>query len=349
MKNFPLVNLPFRKFNLGDRVQSILPDTNGNYLLEGTVFGYQYQHQLWSDLFNSGNELQLDGTGWIYAVLTTYEESDSQFAVQNCPLLTHFREDELELIQGLEHTELLLDKTAIRTLFSCFPDIAEPLLRTSVFVIGKSENSEILIDCGNNESIARKIWEMQSSLRTVLRASNLSSRVSLKLKGQTYGFLHTSIDLTTISPIKIPVIMPENLEIIKRAQKHQPLLQAIGASSVAVTLHDSNEANGFIYLDLCVDIAERLNKPREELIGYPASIVDPQISEPRIYHIKRALAHGQCETYSYTYEDPKNDCLWKFNVSVSPIFGTEEIITIVEDAETWQKGYWVNKLARKSH
>ncbi|WP_016950009.1 hypothetical protein [Anabaena sp. PCC 7108] len=346
MKNFPLVNLPFRKFNVGDRVQSLIKDTNSDYLLEGTIFGYQYQHQLWSDLLNSGNDLFLDGTGWIYAVLITYEEPDDE-TVQNYPLLTHFHEKELELIQGLGHTELLLDKTEIRTLFGCFPVITEALLHSSVFLVGKSEDSEILIDCGNNENIAKQLWEKQSTIKNILRAINLSTKVNLKLDGQIQAFLNTSLDLSSISPLKIPVIMPENLEIIKRAQKHQSLLQAISASSVAVTLHGSNETNGFIYLDLCVDIPERLNKPREELIGYPSSIVDPQISEPRIHHIKRALAHGQCETYSYTYEDHKNDCLWKFNVSVTPVFGTEEVITIVQDAEAWQKGFWLNKLNRK--
>lgn len=341
MKNFPLVNLPSRKFNLGDRVQSLIPDTNGSYLLEGTVFGYQYQHKLWSVQLNSGHELHLNGTGWVYAVLTTYEEPDSK-TTQNYPILVHFHEEELELIKGLEHTELPLDQASIHTLFGNFPVITQALLNSSVFIVGKDQDSEILIDCGSNQNIAQRLWEKQSVLRSILRATNLSTKVNLKLNGRIQAFLHTSFDLT-ISPFKIPVFMPENQEIIKRAQRHKPLLEAIGRAGVCATLHDTNEDNGFMYLDVFTEIPARLNKPRETLIGSPISITDPRIAEPRIHHIKKALRNGQCETYTYTYDD---DYHWEFKVSVTPVYGTEEVITIVTDVHDWQRHHWLNKIIK---
>ncbi|MGB3205214.1 MAG: hypothetical protein WBB28_09515, partial [Crinalium sp.] len=88
-------------------------------------------------------------------------------------------------------------------------------------------------------------------------------------------------------------------------------------------------------------LPERLNQSRELLLGQPASFVDPRISEPRIHYIKRALANGQVEHYSYTYSDSH---FWRFNVTVAPIPGTEEVMTVVEDAEDWQLGHWINRI-----
>jgi hypothetical protein len=138
--------------------------------------------------------------------------------------------------------------------------------------------------------------------------------------------------------IQFPQILP-NSQLQQRAQRYRSLLEAISTNTVAVTLHDVNE--GFVYLDVFAPIAERLNQPKELLIGQPASFVDQNIAEPRIHYIKRALAHGQVERYSYTYSDSH---LWKFNVTVAPIYGSEEVVTIVEDGESWQLGYWNSRV-----
>lgn len=130
-------------------------------------------------------------------------------------------------------------------------------------------------------------------------------------------------------------------DLTARAQRHRPLLEAIPA--VTVTLHDASDRfNGHPYLDVYAAIPERLNKPREQLIGKPVTTVSPVIGEPRLHYIRRALANGQCERYSYEYQD---DHLWKFDVTVAPLYGTEEIITIVTDAEPWQAGYWLNRVS----
>lgn len=134
--------------------------------------------------------------------------------------------------------------------------------------------------------------------------------------------------------------MPENSNpIIQRATRHKSLIRAIGTSAVAVSLHDAND--GFQFLELYASDQRRLNKPREIVIGQPASIIDSRISEPRIHHIKKALSNGQQETFTYTYED---DYIWKFQCAVAPIFGTEEVIVITSDLEDWQRHHWLNKV-----
>ena len=138
------------------------------------------------------------------------------------------------------------------------------------------------------------------------------------------------------------ISFPSQVAVMQRAQKHRGMLEAISGSSksiVAVTLHDANE--GFRYLDIYAQLPERLNKPRHLVIGQPANFVDPRIAEPRIHYIKKAISSGQYQRYTYTYSDSH---FWRFNVTVAPICGSEEILTIVEDAEDWQAGYWVNRI-----
>lgn len=126
--------------------------------------------------------------------------------------------------------------------------------------------------------------------------------------------------------------------LVTRANRHKALLNAIAKSgAVVVTLHDTNEAEGFCYLDQIAPIPERLNTPTGALIGKPVTFLPPAISKPRHHHIKKAIANGQAEFYSYSYEDEHS---WRFNVAVAPLYGTEEVITVVTDAEPWQVGYW---------
>lgn len=166
--------------------------------------------------------------------------------------------------------------------------------------------------------------------------------VWMAMNGNPYaGYIHED-DLeparnpNTCKLIQFP---RQSLQLQQRTQRYRNLIEAAGSSAVCVTLHDINE--GFIYLDVYAPLPERLNQSRELLLGQPASFVDPRIAEPRIHHIKRALANGQVERYSYTYSDSH---FWRFNVTVAPIYGSEEVITIVEDAEAWQAGYWINRI-----
>ncbi|MGB3208698.1 MAG: hypothetical protein WBB28_27225 [Crinalium sp.] len=77
--------------------------------------------------------------------------------------------------------------------------------------------------------------------------------------------------------IQFPQILP-NPQVQQRTQRYRSLLEAISTNTVAVTLHDANTNSGFAYLDVYAPIPERLNQPKELLIGQPASFVDPHIS-----------------------------------------------------------------------
>jgi hypothetical protein len=130
----------------------------------------------------------------------------------------------------------------------------------------------------------------------------------------------------------------ESLE--PRALAYRHLLRGIGSSAVLVTLHDDDESSGFIHLDVFAPDCRRLNKSKQELLGFPIDITDPKISEPKAFHIKKALANGQCEKYIYTYQD---DFRWRFNVNIIPTVN-EAVIAIVTDAEAWQAKHWLNKV-----
>ena len=135
-------------------------------------------------------------------------------------------------------------------------------------------------------------------------------------------------------------IMDNLGSIENRARIYSHLIRGI-PGNVCVTLHDTNEETGFMYLDLFADIPQRLNKQREELIGKSVLTVDPAIGEPRFYHIRKCIASGQTERYNY-HHDWQNR-RWFFSVTVIPIIGTEEIITIVEDNEPTQLDWWLER------
>ena len=135
--------------------------------------------------------------------------------------------------------------------------------------------------------------------------------------------------------------MMTNLQSIEnRARIYYHLLRTI-PGSVCVTLHDTNEETGFMYLDLFADIPQRLNKQREELIGKSVLTVAPEIGEPRFHHIRKCIASGQTEHYNY-HHDWENR-RWLFSVDVIPLPGTEEIITIVKDNEPTQLDWWLER------
>jgi hypothetical protein len=134
----------------------------------------------------------------------------------------------------------------------------------------------------------------------------------------------------------------KNQELISRADRHLKQFRESFPDAVAITVHDTDESKGYPYLDVYAPIPERLNQRRDIILGRPVSFLPRAISAPRHHYIKRALANGQSEEYSYEYED---DYLWKFDVTVVPIYGTEEVVTVVRDAEPWQLGHWLNKLS----
>ena len=141
---------------------------------------------------------------------------------------------------------------------------------------------------------------------------------------------------------KLEASMTDLERIEQRARRYKQLLRAIPA--VVVTLHDVNESGGFFYLDLFAERTSRLNKQREELLGQSVLCVDPSIGEPRFHYIKKALASGQCERYDYHHD--WEGLQWHFNVAVAPLYGSEEVITIVTDARDWQLGWWQNRLGQ---
>lgn len=323
MKNFPLSQLPPRKFTLGDRVQNAITESRENYIFDGTVIGYHYEHPVW---VAEGYR-----PGWVYTVLKTYD-SESFIA----PFITYLHEDEIELIEGLEHTWMVFDEPTKARLFGSLQPICSLLQRCIMRIEGAAGQLSTHIDCGDNELLVVNIWRQQSVLRAALRAWYLPDNVLIFHNKQVTRLLQSSFE---IPPIINPTTMSENNPIIQRASRHQSLIKAIGASAVAASLHDAND--GFQFLDLYASDPRRLNKPREVVIGQPANIIDPRISEPRIHHIREALANGQQETFTYTYED---EYLWKFQCAVTPIYGTEEVIVITSDLEDWQRHHWLNKL-----
>ncbi|MBD2006338.1 MULTISPECIES: hypothetical protein [Cyanophyceae] len=195
----------------------------------------------------------------------------------------------------------------------------------------------LVVDCPS-KVVTEKLWDERSLLVSAAHLLGLAERIILKMKGCRYGsasFAGNSLDFSEkVEPhTMLSLILP-------RAQRHAALLEAVGAGAVTTTLHDSSQDSDFTYLDVYAPLPERLNKPKKEMIGQPLSLIDPRISEPRRHYIKRALANGQCEKYSYSYEDSH---LWHFEVTLAPLYGTEELIAIIRDTASWQLGHWVNR------
>jgi len=61
-----------------------------------------------------------------------------------------------------------------------------------------------------------------------------------------------------------------------------------------------------------------------------------------MYYLKRAVETGSHQRYEYTHD--WEDLRWQFEVSIAPLWGSEELIAIVRDTESWQLGYWLNRL-----
>lgn len=332
LTGFPLANLPPRRFGLGDRVMQRIPDgvTEDVYTCKGTVLGYELQHPL--QLRDGFSDIT-----WVYSVIWNQEDTKTALLPQ---YPSYVCEDELEPIQGDKQAEVRLSDEALSLLFADLPDALSECCQVSIK--GSVEaGMSVEINC-RNAQIADNLWARRDALSASLKAFLLPGRVILRVQGQGIHSVFSDPLISIVrSSISIPVIMSELIKAQERATRHRSLLQAIGSQSVTTTLHDANEEGDFFYLDIFCSIPQRLNKPKERTIGKPLSFIDPAISEPRRHYIKRCVANGQCEKYTYTYED---EFFWKFDVSVAPIYGTEEVITIVTDAESWQLGHWLNKV-----
>lgn len=191
----------------------------------------------------------------------------------------------------------------------------------------------LMINCMELD-IALKIWDDCENLFEIAQGLSLGDWIIIQLLGERFRPPYRPKHLD-----KPPSTIKMNTSniLLERVQKHADLIRAIGSHAVAVTLHDASD--DFKYLELYTLDKRRLNKQREEVLNQPASIVDPRIAEPRIFHIKEALKNGFCQEYSYQYDDHLH---WEFNVTVSRLHGTDEIITIVSDVYTWQAEYWRN-------
>lgn len=128
-------------------------------------------------------------------------------------------------------------------------------------------------------------------------------------------------------------------EITARAQRHRPLLNSTAPSAASISLHSQSEP--FEFLDIVAIHPARLNKPSEILIGATPQVLSPQLAEPRLHYLKRAVETGSHQQYEYTYD--WEGLRWKFEVSLAPLWGSEEVIAIVRDTEPWQLGYWLNR------
>jgi hypothetical protein len=215
-----------------------------------------------------------------------------------------------------------------------------------VRVIRNSDEVVLVIETQDN-SIAKTLSYYREVINLKADALGFPRRRLLFLRGMLYDVINSRSEfyaeyfMSNGGDNLIQVYTDVQLKQFQiRAQRHQDIIRAMGVSSVAVSLHDASD-EGFRFLDLYASDPRRLNKPREIVIGQPASIVDSRISEPRIYAIRKALSNAQTEFFDYVYED---EYIWRFRCSVTPIYGTEEVIVLTLDAEDWQRYHWLNKL-----
>ena len=172
------------------------------------------------------------------------------------------------------------------------------------------------------------------------RSQESLNRIELLLDCYEQYFDGTFSDLDVDSKrcLEIANLMNPS-EIPDRAAKHSALMRSILPTTTV--LHDANEKNGFIFLDAYALHPGRFNKPKEVMIGNPTNIIDSELADKRIYHLKKVITNWQPETYKY--EHHFDGLIWKFRCNLIPLFGTEEILVITHDLEPWQPDYWFAK------
>ena len=197
-------------------------------------------------------------------------------------------------------------------------------------VIWQPGAGEIVIVCSSKQQ-ARKlakysvklVWPIQGYVRKI------------RIIGEMANYLFSPYVVTQLEP---KLMLTE--EITARAQRHRSLLDSIAPGAASVSLHSQSEP--FEFLDIVAIHPARLNKPPEILIGASPQVLSPELAEPRMYYLKRAVETGSHQRYEYTHD--WEDLRWQFEVSIAPLWGSEELIAIVRDTEPWQLGYWLNRL-----
>lgn len=108
-----------------------------------------------------------------------------------------------------------------------------------------------------------------------------------------------------------------------------------------VAIHSAFKKQEFKFLDIKPDmgIEDRLNKPRAEVVGSSVWTIAEAIAEPRARHLEIVAANGG--SLSYDYDFVWNNLLWRFRVHLAYLSGHDEILSITEDVESWQKEYWM--------
>mgnify|MGYP001791917158 CR=1 FL=1 len=122
----------------------------------------------------------------------------------------------------------------------------------------------------------------------------------------------------------------------ERSRRHLALMHGIPA--VAAYLHTTTEP--FFHLKVHAPIEARLNRPPTELQYEPLTVqrFPSEVIEIRRHCLAKALANGQPHSDFYELDDLGHH--WKFRYTAIPLYGSEEVLAIVEDAEDWQGGYW---------
>jgi len=197
-------------------------------------------------------------------------------------------------------------------------------------VIWQPGAGEIVIICSSKQQTrelakysVKLVWPIQGYARKI------------RIIGETANYLFSPHVVTQLEP-KLMLIE----EITARAQRHHPLLNSIAPGAASVSLHSQSEP--FEFLNITAIHPARLNKPSEILIGASPQALSPELADPRIHYLKRAVETGSHQRYEYTYD--WEGLHWKFEVSIAPLWGSEELIAIVRDKEPWQLGYWLNRV-----
>jgi hypothetical protein len=174
-KFFPLTGVPPRQFNLGDRVQNTwVDDVSGEeYLLEGTIFGYQYQHPFWS---NDRDILLRGYAGWVYIVVLTYESGEQVLA---CPYIHYYEENRLELIEGIDAPEMVLNYEIISDLFGSNWSLLKLLSSCRIAIVSYPEGHRIVVRVPSQE-VADCLGQESVQMLAALADLNLSQDVKIK-------------------------------------------------------------------------------------------------------------------------------------------------------------------------
>lgn len=175
-KFFPLTGVPPRQFNLGDRVENTwVDDVSGEkYLLEGTIFGYHYQHPLWS---KDSDSLVRGYEGWVYIVALTYESGEPTYLTY--PYLHYYEENRLSLIEGVDAPEIVLAYETISDLFSTNWSLLKLLSGCRVTIVGNPDATQIVVKVPSQE-VADCFGQKSVQMLAALADLNLSQDVKIK-------------------------------------------------------------------------------------------------------------------------------------------------------------------------